>query len=70
MFISDLSHFQTVETTAVLGGSKKHGYSKKFYVDIYVDQDADGGKAYAKSYKGDAYAYADADNDSYIEIDF
>jgi hypothetical protein len=70
MFISDLSHFQTVETTAVLGGYKKYGYGKKFDVYVYVDQDADGGKAYAKSYKGDAVADASAYNYSSIEIDF
>lgn len=67
MFISDLNHFQTVEKTSVIGGSYKKYY---FDVDVKVKQYADGGKAYAKAYKGDAYAYADANNDSYIKIDF
>jgi hypothetical protein len=65
MFISDLSHCKTVETNAVIGGGS---YSYKVY--IKVDQDADGGKAYAKAYKGDAIADASASNYSKIVVDF
>jgi hypothetical protein len=67
MFISDLSHFQSVEKSSVVGGSYK-----KYYYDVYVKvkQYADGGKAYAESYKGDAIADASASNYSKVVIDF
>jgi hypothetical protein len=69
MLINDLSYLQSVESSHITG-STGHGYSKNFSLKVYVriDQDADGGKAYAKAYHGDAIADSSASNSIKVEF--